>query len=1079
MSPLRSLLFFWRSQLLVCIGVCVAAAVLIGSLALGDSVQQGLQQSAAERLGLIRQGVVMQGRFMRQQLAQRLRQHSDSGLTAVLTLRGMLSDPQSGKRHPRVLVHGVDEHFFSVAAGESPVVTGLEVNQALADYLDVSKNAEVILRVEQPGLLSRDAPLTPDDETLVTLRQRLAAVRDPASLGNFQLSANHDQVMNVFLPLAQLQQLVAMDDWVNQVYSSEQVATLDLQEALDEVWQLADAGIDVQSINGRSELTSQRIFIDDQIGTHIDETMHGVLGYMVNAFKAGDRRTPYSIVAGLDPELIRQLPGQTDTQLTDEQIVINQWLAEDLNVAVGDRIDVLYYEVQSNNDFIEREISLTLAGICPIEGLAADASLMPPFPGLDDKDDCRDWDPGTQIELDQIRDKDEAYWDQWRGAPKAFVSLSLARRLWSNRFGNATAYRGQQDPQQLRSQLHGALIASDFGLQSIAIAQRAEEAGAAGARYITSVFVSLNMFLVLAALLLMLLFYRVSVQQRIKEMGLLTAVGFTTAHVRRRLLTEIVAVLLLSLFIGSMLAWGFLVLMTVQLQDGWSDAVAAAPLHASMSAGSVMLGCLIIVFVVLVLSYHQLCVCLRESPQMLLRGVSSSGSDKLTRRSLLLPVLAAVLSLVLSLLCLFLLPLPPNDPLRFFSAAMLLLIAGLFLVSAQIRRAQRIQTRMNHHWLLRVFSWRRAQRHVLLLATMAACVFLIMASAAFYISEDQISLQRDSGTGGFAWFGETSIPLEHNLNTRAGRRACGIDDADLNQTYVLQMRSNNDDELSCLNLNQAVTPRLWGLNPDYLIKTDAFRFMQSLDTPDSPWQALQQKREGRIPVIGDVNAILWSMGKGLGSRFAYPGADGTVYELEVVGLVQDSVLQGGLLMDERFFTEMFPDHSGYQHMLIDVPPARSEAVASMLERSLSNSGLVLETTPQRLARYLAVRNTYIVIFQVIGALGICLGSIGLGALIMRHVYERRSEFALLRSLGFSSLHLRRMVFWEHAGVLLLALLLGGVTAAVAIVPVASHASQLLTALLPVGGVLVCGLTACSLACRMAMRGTLLSALRNE
>ena len=43
--------------------------------------------------------------------------------------------------------------------------------------------------------------------------------------------------------------------------------------------------------------------------------------------------------------------------------------------------------------------------------------------------------------MDAIRDKDEKYWDDYKGTPKAFVSSGKALEMWSNRFGNYTAVR--------------------------------------------------------------------------------------------------------------------------------------------------------------------------------------------------------------------------------------------------------------------------------------------------------------------------------------------------------------------------------------------------------------------------------------------------------------------------------------------------------------------------------------------------------------------------------------------------------------------------------------------------------------
>ena len=61
----------------------------------------------------------------------------------------------------------------------------------------------------------------------------------------------------------------------------------------------------------------------------------------------------------------------------------------------------------------------------------------------------------------------------------------------------------------------------------------------------------------------------------------------------------------------------------------------------------------------------------------------------------------------------------------------------------------------------------------------------------------------------------------------------------------------------------------------------------------------------------------------------------------------------------------------------------------------------MEVTPavRRLAAFNAVQNTYLSTFQVLGGLGLLLGSVGLGVVVLRNVLERRGELALLLAVG--------------------------------------------------------------------------------
>ena len=124
-----------------------------------------------------------------------------------------------------------------------------------------------------------------------------------------------------------------------------------------------------------------------------------------------------------------------------DEIVINQWLADDLGAEVGDAVEMSYYFIGPKRDLYERTSRFTVVKIVPLEGAAADPTLMPDFPGLAEAENCRDWEPGIPVDLDKIRPKDEAYWDAHRGTPKAFVSLQIGQTLWRNRYGNLTSVR--------------------------------------------------------------------------------------------------------------------------------------------------------------------------------------------------------------------------------------------------------------------------------------------------------------------------------------------------------------------------------------------------------------------------------------------------------------------------------------------------------------------------------------------------------------------------------------------------------------------------------------------------------------
>ena len=840
----------------------------------------------------------------------------------------------------------------------------------------------------------------------------------------------------------------------------------------------------------------------------------------------------------------------TPADLKDDEIVVNQWLADDLGVKPGDSLALTYYRVDASTQLQEHTNSFRIHSIVPLAGLHADRTLMPEFPGLSKAESTHDWDAGFDL-VHTIRDQDEAYWKQHRGTPKAFITLAAGQKLWANRFGELTAIRWFVSPPSPRptppgrggntpgtdnstaqtppaggatsanaalssatspvesaaaqpaspsqggegrgeggqpsnvsvTELRDAITAriranldpADVGLVWRPVREAALRAAESGTgKDFGGLMIGFSFFLIASALLLTAMLFRFALEQRTGEVGILLALGWPPARVRGLLFREGLALATLGSVLGAVLGCYYAKGVLWGLTTIWRDAIAGAGLEFHLTPVTLFTGITLSIAV----AAGTMFVALRQQAKRPARELLNEGANEAAlnvpagglRQPRRLALAASLAALGLSVGAWFT---RESNPQVFFGAGALLLIAGLLWVRAWIRGLGQAASRPTvensalKSLALRALA-RRPSRSLGTVALLASAAFLIVAIAAMKLDATRNADRRESGTGGFALWGESSLPVIQDLNTAKGQEFYGLSPGDLRGVAFVQLRVRDGDDASCLNLNGAQRPRLLGVKPGQLAERGAFTFTKVLKGLDvtNGWQALSTSRSSRgneapssnsairspqsavdqslltsaatavleIPAIGDTASIQWALKSSVGGTLDFTDERGQPFKVRIVGAVANSILQGNLLIAEADFVRLFPSESGYRGFLVDAPAAASETVSAALSRALQDVGLELTPTTRRLARFNAVQNTYLNTFQILGGLGLLLGSVGLGVVVLRNVQERRGELGLMLALGFEPRALRRLVLTEHVALLLLGLGVGLVAALVAVLP---------------------------------------------
>jgi len=1044
MTPLvrRSLAYYWRTNLAVILGVATAVAVLSGALLVGDSVRASLRDLVLSRLGKT-EAVVTSAQPFREQLAVEV-----PGAAPLMVMQGVVTHEKDGRRASKVAVYGVDERFFKFNGYEhaGPSGNDARLTPALARELGAQSGDTVLLRIEKPSAIPRESLQGRKEDSGRTLR--LTATSDAPE---FALQPSQGDVSAIYVSLRRLQRELAQPSRVNTLL-------LPAAQFPKNKITLDDLGIKIRALPSELSVETVSAVMSDALVATVKQAAGGnaqaIFSYVANSIRVGNREVPYSIVTG-----IGTLPGN--------EIGLDDWAVKDLNARLDDDVTLEYYYWEPSGSLVTRTASFKLTTILPMIALAVDRDLTPEYPGITEAQTIGDWDPPFPVDLKKVRPRDEEYWKQYRTAPKAFVSLETAQKLWGSRFGKVTSIRVPgSDTAEFAQKLRSLIDPQALGMAIVEPRAQALKQ-AEGSTDFGEYFTYFSFFLVVSALLLTGLFFQLGIGQRLREIGTLRAVGFPASKIRRLFVAEAVVLSIAGVVVGSIGAVVYAAFLLYGLKTWWRGAVGTGLLTLHVSADSLAGGAIAGVLIAILCVLATLRSLKRSSPRDLLSGNRAAEENpKHGTRWLRIGAAVAIISALALVGASFAHSIP--DAGAFFGAGTLLLIGAIFFEWARLRRQLGTVTSVVKLGVRNASH--RPGRSVLVIALISSAVFLVVALDAFRRPPVAAS-DPHSGTGGFPLAAESQLPIFWDLNTPAGRENLNLGAVKDAKFYAFRLRPGEDT--SCLNLYEPRIPRILGASRDFR-DLNRFSFTETISKTDNPWKLLDtDPQDGAIPAIADANSITYVLHRKVGDVFDAGGV-----KLKLVAALDDSIFQSELIIADKNFTHAFPDEQGFRYFLIDGPPS----LEAPLEDALADYGFDAVSTPERLAAFHRVENTYLSTFQALGGLGLLLGTLGLGAVLLRNVMERRKELALLRAVGYRPEHLRTMVIAENAYLLIAGTLIGVVSAMVAILPASlergGHLPNPSLALLLLA-VPLAGMAASLVAVRIVARAPLLETLRAE
>ena len=1026
---------YFKANLLVALGVAISTMVLTGSLIIGDSVRYSLEQATFSRLGETTHLVSVVERYFRQEMAAEIElDNPEIKATPILLLEGIAVADGGQLRANKVQIVGVNSDFTEVA--KSSLFAELQdneiaISQNLAERLQITEGDNILVRIKKASLIPMNAPFISDEETSVSLRASVKKVVQREEMGRFSLKNSQTAPYNIFVSIGRLNQLMEFEGKANQLLISTELETEKVAQSVKNCLTPADAGLSLKNIESTHEIevSTERVFLEDKVSETLKMLPDAdlILTYFVNGIARSSKpetqsqSIPYSFVSSLENKF-----------LGDNEIIINQWAADDLKAKIGDSIRIKYLEIGPLRKLIEKESAFILKEIISMDSEWSDPSRVPHLPGLSDAGHCREWEAGVPIDLDAIRDKDEDYWNKWQGTPKAFISHDKALEMWSNRFGNYTAVRFRVDSfnEDKYNQIFAEeIVPGDLGMAIEPIREQGIHAAQNGTDF-SGLFIGLSFFILVASIVLTSLLFRLNLETRSAQVGLLAALGFQQNMVRRFYLFEGLAISLVGGIIGLLASVFYTQLVFKILNSLWFEIVRTNVLEINILPATLITGLLISILVSLVAIFTSIRRYQNQRAADLQKQTTTNGKSVWNKLKDIVMYASIVISVVIFVKQVFLSE--QLNPSLFFLTGGLLLI-GLLMIFGKIlvRLEHRKQAAFGFGKLAQLNLTRNKGRSLTVIILFALGTFLVVSTGSNKLDLVANSSDKSSGTGGFNFFAETTIPVLFNINDADKRAEEGIY-TDFN---AVQLRKVEGDDASCLNLNRIAQPALLGVDAELLQGRFSFATQFKEIGDEEPWEVLNQKfDDGTIPAIADQTVIQWGLGMKVGDILMYQNELGDTLRLKLIAGTTPSIFQGFVIISNQHFLENYPTSSGSNIFLVEGSSEDTQQISDELQSVFRDYGWEMETTAKRLVEFYSVTNTYLSIFLALGALGLILGTIGLAVILARTILERRREIAVMQAVGFSTNSIFNILIKEYLILLFTGVLIGFVTAVVATMP---------------------------------------------
>jgi len=276
--------YYSRYYKLIAIASLITVAVIIGSMVVGDSVRMTLVRQVEERLGTTETVIFSRNSFISESILKTpLLETSARG---ILLTNGFVSQ---GKKLIPVFVWGVDD-------GSVPK-DSVKMNPALAAEMKLEGPNDIVLRLPASGLVPSGSLFVTENYTS-SLRLAYSGIVQVKEGGNISLRNEQIIPFNIFVNRQNLAEVLDVEGKINLILVDKPVSVADLSK----VWEYTSSGLKVSKKNGVTEITSDRVFLQQEVAQTIcrnNRQPNRLFSYLANSIKKDNTSIPYSFIVAM------------------------------------------------------------------------------------------------------------------------------------------------------------------------------------------------------------------------------------------------------------------------------------------------------------------------------------------------------------------------------------------------------------------------------------------------------------------------------------------------------------------------------------------------------------------------------------------------------------------------------------------------------------------------------------------------------------------------------------------------------------------------------------------------------------